>query len=323
MPAPKISIVIPLFNRENLVSETLESIHSQTFEQWECTVVDDGSTDRSIEVVRQYAAGDSRIRVLRRPEERIKGPATCRNIGLERSRGEYLYFFDSDDLLQPKFFETILGEIENVPDLDYAGFQTIRFRDRPENVVWRSRKFDPKKGSLFEQIILNKIPANTPNFLWKRAFLEQHGISWQEGFFYGEDTAFVCQAVCHAKEGTWLDIPDMVFARNHSESLSGRSTKIIYESMEARTRILKHIYEYCVENNKMSSGLHRRYLRHLLRLQLVFTVLYGDYHATGMFLNLLKTVSAGTVHDGAVLLLARMFYVLTLPIYWIGKCLRH
>src|SRR5690554_5694001 len=94
----KISIIIPVFNRQKLIKETLDSVLAQIYENWECIVVDDGSTDETWEVLEQYAKKDARIKIHKRHRD-PKGAPTCRNIGMELSEGEYLIFLDSDDLL--------------------------------------------------------------------------------------------------------------------------------------------------------------------------------------------------------------------------------
>lgn len=92
------SIIIPLYNRETFITETLNSVIQQTFSDWECIVVDDGSTDNSIQIVKKFEAKEPRIKLVQRDRE-PKNANTCRNIGIEVSTGDWLIFLDSDDLL--------------------------------------------------------------------------------------------------------------------------------------------------------------------------------------------------------------------------------
>lgn len=94
-----VSIIIPAYNRADLIGETLDSVLAQTYPHWECIVVDDHSTDNTWEIVEGYCQRDSRIKLFRRPEDRPKGANACRNYGVELSSGEYLNFLDSDDLI--------------------------------------------------------------------------------------------------------------------------------------------------------------------------------------------------------------------------------
>lgn len=121
-----VSIIIPNYNRETLIGETLDSIISQTYQNWECIIVDDGSTDKSVEVVEQYIKQDSRFILIERPKSYPKGANACRNIGMKKASGEYLIFFDSDDLMLKHHVGAKLEfMVEN--DLDYAVFKSKNF----------------------------------------------------------------------------------------------------------------------------------------------------------------------------------------------------
>lgn len=96
-----ISIIIPIYNRADLIEETLDSIKQQTHEDWECIIVDDGSTDDTISVVEQFIANDPRFKLYKRPEDLLKGPSSCRNYGVTLSSGRFIQFFDSDDIMHP------------------------------------------------------------------------------------------------------------------------------------------------------------------------------------------------------------------------------
>ena len=76
-----ISIIIPTFNRAHLILHTLESIKNQTYNEWECIIVDDGSTDNTEDVLKKYIDTDSRFRYFKRPLNHTKGPSSCRNFG--------------------------------------------------------------------------------------------------------------------------------------------------------------------------------------------------------------------------------------------------
>lgn len=109
--SPKVSIIIPIYNRVNLVTETIDSILVQSYQNWECILVDDGSTDGTIEALKNYARKDLRLHMLSRPKERKKGANACRNIGLENAKGDYVIFFDSDDLMTPNHIEFKLSKM--------------------------------------------------------------------------------------------------------------------------------------------------------------------------------------------------------------------
>ncbi|ALJ04599.1 hypothetical protein APS56_05350 [Pseudalgibacter alginicilyticus] len=108
-----ISIIIPTYNRANLIRETLYSIKTQTYQNWECIIVDDGSDDNSDETIGNYIKQDIRFKYLKRPKNKPKGGNVCRNIGLDSAKGDYIVFFDSDDLMTPNHLEIKYAGIKN------------------------------------------------------------------------------------------------------------------------------------------------------------------------------------------------------------------
>ena len=112
---PLVSIIIPSFNRATLIGDTLDSIISQTYANWECIIIDDGSTDNSINILENYAKKDTRIRCYKRPNQKKKGSNTCRNYGFNLSNGEFVKFLDSDDLLSN---DNIFEQLESIKKFD-------------------------------------------------------------------------------------------------------------------------------------------------------------------------------------------------------------
>ena len=114
---PKVTVVIPVYNREKYVGIAVDSILSQTFSDFELLVIDDGSIDRSIDVVLSYS--DPRIRLVR--SNTNLGVATTRNKGIQLARGEYLAFLDSDDWAYPERLAKQTTFLDNHPDYAAVG----------------------------------------------------------------------------------------------------------------------------------------------------------------------------------------------------------
>jgi len=121
-----VSIIIPSFNRISIIKETLDSVQQQTYPNWECIIVDDGSTDGTLEKVKQYAKQDARFRLYERDRE-PKGAPTCRNIGLSKAVGNYVIYLDSDDVLTPFCLEHRVKSFERYPDCDFLVFNAMLF----------------------------------------------------------------------------------------------------------------------------------------------------------------------------------------------------
>ncbi|MTJ10462.1 glycosyltransferase family 2 protein [Anabaena sp. UHCC 0204] len=120
---PKISVIIPVYNSEKTVAETLESVLAQTYGDLEVIIVDDGSTDKSIEICRQFK--DERIKII---HQQNRGLAGARNTGIRHAQGEFLGFVDSDDLWLPQKVEKHLQHLDNSPNVGVS-FSRSRFID--------------------------------------------------------------------------------------------------------------------------------------------------------------------------------------------------
>lgn len=121
-----VSIIIPVYNRAHLIGETLDSILNQTYVNWECLVVDDGSTDDTLKLLSIYCKKDSRIQSYKRDSSKLKGANVCRNIGVKKAKGDYIVFFDSDDLMTPDHLHTKITAIKKY-NKDYVITRTEYF----------------------------------------------------------------------------------------------------------------------------------------------------------------------------------------------------
>lgn len=163
-----ISILIPVFNREQIIIETLKSIRQQTYANWECIIIDDGSTDSTEKTVNGFVDRDQRFTFYKRPENVSKGANGCRNYGFLKATGYAVNWFDSDDIMSPNFLKEKVGHLLN-------GVDAVIHRNKYSNyelTVFRDSKFDYKnKFGLFNSYGLEKIELQTCCFLWKKEFL--------------------------------------------------------------------------------------------------------------------------------------------------------
>ena len=116
--APKISVIMPVYNVEEFLVACMESLVNQTFRDYEIIAVDDGSTDASAEILDSYARQYDFIRVIHKKNE---GQAKARNLAIQQARGEYLSFIDSDDFVKPEFLEKLYRACEETgADIAYC-----------------------------------------------------------------------------------------------------------------------------------------------------------------------------------------------------------
>lgn len=122
---PKISVIIPVYNVEKFLERCLDSVLAQTFQDFEIICVNDGSTDRSGEILASYASKDSRIRVF---EQTNQGASVARNNGLAQIKGDYIFFLDSDDVIHYQSFE-ILTKLLEENNADMVSFDQLDCRE--------------------------------------------------------------------------------------------------------------------------------------------------------------------------------------------------
>lgn len=212
---PKVSIIIPVYNTSQYLRECLISICNQSYTDWECLLVDDGSTDKSGDICDEYAEKDSRFKALH-----IKnGGASCaRNYGISKARGEWIAFVDSDDKVLPDYLKNlIIASESNRTDVvlsNYGGRQKdmhIKENCRLEGV------------QMVDYFLKNKIFALSAPYgkLYKRSIILDHNIQYPQGIHMGEDMVFMINYMNHVDSASL--ITDSSYIVNRVEgSLSTR-----------------------------------------------------------------------------------------------------
>ncbi|MDT0557344.1 glycosyltransferase [Ichthyenterobacterium sp. W332] len=159
---PLVSVIIPTFNRAMYITDTLDSIINQTYTNWECLVVDDGSTDNTKELVLKYTEKDYRIKYLKRTKEFSKGSNGSRNYGLSQSKGEYIAFSDDDDFWLKNKLERQIPIFKKYPDVGLVTCD-IEYVNRDGLRSGRVICQTGNHGYIFEQILFkNRLSMVTP-----------------------------------------------------------------------------------------------------------------------------------------------------------------
>ncbi|MQP24753.1 glycosyltransferase [Flavobacterium sp. LMO8] len=136
MHNPLVSIIIPTYNRAHTIGATIDSVIAQSYQNWECLVVDDRGEDTTLEVIENYKTTDARINYLIRPTTSPKGASACRNYGLSQSKGEYVIFLDSDDVLMTYCLKERIAKILENTDKDFWVFPMyIQNENQPKETV--------------------------------------------------------------------------------------------------------------------------------------------------------------------------------------------
>jgi glycosyltransferase involved in cell wall biosynthesis len=217
----RVSVVVPVYNTVQYLPACLDSILGQSVRDLEVLCVDDGSTDGSLELLQRYAERDPRVVVLEQHDGKT-GPGSARNLAIDRARGEYVAFIDSDDYVHPDMLRLMLAEGSH---------------DRTDVVICRIEKFsDSGVGEKFARDTYDRnIPAELDgtaftwreivdvfslrfascNKLYRRAFLDEHRIRYAEGIFY-EDMIFTFRSLLLAERLRFVR-QDLYFNRRQRE----------------------------------------------------------------------------------------------------------
>lgn len=242
-----ISIIIPVFNRAHLILETLDSIATQTYTNFECILIDDTSTDDSFKFITAYTHKDKRFQLLRRPEYLQKGANSCRNYGRSIAQGSYIQFFDSDDLMHPNNLELKIETLKNSSFTCVASnFNFFRNQLHITEKIEGYNHFD--LDTLKTDFIGGKIVLCLQSILWRSAVLRQ--VVFDEKLSYAEDIDVVFQQMLQPNFKMQVIDTSLVYIRKHDNSLThnfkSRNVKLIYDEISVR----KKIFQFTIHDKK-------------------------------------------------------------------------
>lgn len=206
-----ISIIIPTYNRANVLEQTLDSVLRQTYTNWECILVDDGSTDATDTIVTEYCRQDSRFQYYKRPKERLKGGNVCRNLGFELSKGTFIKWLDSDDLLSDDLLlsqvNAVSASLENKYVLATSkwNYFTETTKDVTPKIKQINKNYDTGFDLIYDFGMYNAfLPPHV--YLVRRELIIKSGL-WNESLSINQDGEFFTRVllnatkVIHAEDG--------------------------------------------------------------------------------------------------------------------------
>ena len=152
----KVSIITASYNYENYIKETIESVIAQTFQDWEMIIVDDGSKDNSVEVIKSYCEKDSRIKLYQHKNGLNKGLPETVKLGIEKAKGEWIAFLESDDTITPDYLEEKFKIAENYPEIGFI-FNDVNMFGNEERIQHMNERYFEK---LYTEFNKYSFPAN-------------------------------------------------------------------------------------------------------------------------------------------------------------------
>jgi glycosyltransferase involved in cell wall biosynthesis len=289
MNQPLVSSIIIFFNGKDFLVEAIESVLTQTYENWELLLVDDASTDGSTEIAKQFVAQyPEKIRYLEHEEHQNRGMSATRNLGICNAKGKYVAFLDADDIWLPNKLQQQVSILESHPEVGMVYGRTLIWYSWAENLQDAQKDYFEDLGvmpnnvihspQLFPLLMTNKVQSPTTcNFMISKDLLQQLG-GFEESFrgMY-EDQVFYTKVYL----ATSIYVADNYWAkyRQHPKSCCAVAQTIDYHT--GRLPLLTWIQKY-LQSQKNTNTIVWKALRQEL--------LYARYPAAYTLLNNLRSI---------------------------------
>jgi len=258
-----VSIIIATYNQSHKIGETLESVINQNYENWECIIVDDKSTDDTKNVVHKYCEKDSRIKYYYSSKKVKKGPNAARNHGIDKSRGNLIMSLDSDDLLNERHLEFKVKAFEDNPDIDCVLSNTILVDDSINEIKKENRTL--LTNNLLEDFIVLKVSWYMHDTMWKKSFLEGKKL-------YNDDLFKMLDRDFHIRR--LLENPKIhhinKFLSYYRVYANSNSSNQDVNVLESRHFAVINIIKLLKKENKLSKKIAYFYLKFQIRNVVVF-----------------------------------------------------
>lgn len=214
MQSNLISVIIPVYNAETTISKCIESVLCQTYHNFEIILVDDGSTDSSGNICKEYSEKDSRIRYIKKENG---GVSSARNLGIDEAKGEYITFVDSDDWIEKDALNNLISSaVESEADYIIPRSRGVFCKANGdfEKYVYNEDDFDlivseDDIGNEFEKLRKSWALYSTCGRLYRKSFLNEFGIYFDENVRVLEDFCF--NIVCLGKAKNVVHISSVVY----------------------------------------------------------------------------------------------------------------
>jgi glycosyltransferase involved in cell wall biosynthesis len=249
-----VSIIVPAFNVEEFIAECIISIQKQTYSSWEAIIVDDGSSDKTVEVIEILIKQDKRFRLIRQPNG---GVSKARNSGLLAATGKYLTFLDGDDMWEATFLSELVDTIEAKDvDMAYCGYTHLY-----TNGFRRKFSYPYTSGNILFDVIHGKIQVHIGAMVVKKDLIDRSGLLFTEGCLVGQDQEFIWKLVSQATvQAVAKDL--MIYRIRSGSAITAKwnwkkHIHAFYGFKRATEYILVHAPQIH-DKKQLSQGLHER-----------------------------------------------------------------
>ncbi|WP_431243042.1 glycosyltransferase family 2 protein [Flavobacterium sp. P21] len=261
---PKVSIIMATYNRSHFILETLVSIENQSYKNFECLIIDDGGIDNTFEIIGPLIEKDQRFKYFKRPDQYVKGLPGSRNYGLDLAKGEYIIFFDDDDIVHPQNLELCIKELSDTDIYFCRYIRSVFFENFHYN-------FDYSKeyGSFYidvkdiERMLKNELPFNSCAVMWKALCFENNRFT--EHLMYAEEWELYSRILTSGYRGISIE-KCLFFGRKHPNSNTGE----FYRNNQIRVESKQNAILLVVENLQAKKLLNYSLMRYFMHLSMAY-----------------------------------------------------
>lgn len=239
---PLISVIVPVYNTEKYLSKCLDSILKQEYQNLEIILVDDGSADRSGDIIDEYQRKDNRVVTIHKTNG---GQSAARNLGICLAKGEYVCFVDSDDEIDTQYVSLMVNELKDDERvLPVGGIHFRKLKLHTENDAYTNPVRAQKPNERLEKYVTYLLTVDgrmysSINKLFNLSILKEHQITFDEGRNFAEDTKFVLDYISAAQPRIAC-IPKAIYTYNFgSEASTIRKSGVIWANWLASYEDLK------------------------------------------------------------------------------------
>lgn len=265
MDRPLVSVIIPAYNVEKTIEQCVQSVFSQTIENLEIIVVDDGSTDNTGAVLDRMAEADGRLKVIHQPNA---GASTARNRGLEESCGKYIRFVDADDRLTKNGIQVMIDALEkDKSEMVFAAYVCVIGNKRKDKNLYKKREAVPIEKAL--QHMNPRTNSFYYGVLWNKLFIgdiiRRHDIRFYPHQKQGEDFTFVCRYMQHVNTVSYICDEVYEYQKNGDGLTMQHCMDCVWHPI-ANCKLKKFMYDH-LKALYVKKGVYHQY-RHSLWLYL-------------------------------------------------------
>ncbi len=250
-----ISIVIPVYNVEEHLKKCITSIINQTIKNFEVILVNDGSTDNSLKIIKEFARLDDRVKYINKDN---RGVSSARNAGLKKAKGVYIYFIDADDFVENNSFQCMYKNlIEENYSMILGNFNCL---DSKLKLLFTTNNKECLKNS--DEVVIEygcwNIKVVMGAFLVKKSIIENNNLSFNINTKYAEDVEFIYSCLLYSNSPI-LIVKDVLFNYVfHNESATSKANFDRFDEFKAKNRVLYLLrtkFPKLIQQQKLFTGL--------------------------------------------------------------------